>query len=262
MKVIVKKIDLASSSLGALSKNAYTINGVLHFVKGNDIGNMESFSEYLASKIFKFITDYDVISYDLYDASIFPKVATNGYEFVAACKKYKYKLRNFQKFLVSEEMSGRLSGIEDDFDTLIDHYGLDINQVIVTCIGDALIGNIDRHWNNFDVYYDEKYKLHFGPILDFGQSLLFCCPEEQLLYVKSATYDNANPFAKTHKEQIEYLKNTYGVRQLIKCAYSEFVDFISKELSNNMKYISKQRCDTLFYYLTERYKLYVEQFEE
>lgn len=50
MKVIVKKIDLASSSLGALSKNAYTINGVLHFVKGNDIGNMESFSEYLASK--------------------------------------------------------------------------------------------------------------------------------------------------------------------------------------------------------------------
>lgn len=57
-------------------------------------------------------------------------------------------------------------------------------------------------------------------------------------------------------------KNAYGVRKLIKCTYSEFVDFISKELSNSVKYISKQRCDTLFYYLTERYKLYVEQFEE
>lgn len=258
------KIDKAdktdkSSLQGVLPKDIYKVNGSYFIVKGNSSGNVEPISEVLGSRIFRFLTDYPVIESYLVERDNFPEV--NGdYDYASMSKKFKYKLFNYSKHMRYLNKLGKIS-CKFDFDELFKYFSLDFKQYYAMLVCDAVIGNKDRRNNNYDVYYDDNGIMKLAPILDFGQSLLFDIRDYALPYTDLEDEDKSNPLCKTHKEQIKYLINTYGIIKCIKCTYNGFEDFVLNKNDDIFSLVSDIRSAKIKEYLISRYKKYAEQFE-
>ena len=267
MKYLIEKYK-SSSDRGSLDKGSFYINKVKSLVKTNTSDNYEAFSECLGSRIFKFIGDYPVISYSLIDASIFEDYfdIKGDFRYLCYSNKYKYKLVNFMTGILrmSETDENLMERNVFDIEELFELLKFDFNQFYFMLVGDALIGNEDRHMNNFDFYYNEEGDPKLAPILDFGRSMLYDVMDSSLDTIdvfNDKKYDRSEPLSSTHKEQIEFIKNKYGVRKVVKSDYESFKNFILNDNEDLFSIISDTRALKVKEYLLHRYKVYVEQFE-
>lgn len=148
-------------------------------------------------------------------------------------------------------------------------------------IFDFIIGNSDRHWNNWAIIKTKGGKEYFSPLYDNGSSLCALIHEndivdylgkDKLKFIslvdsKSKTIVRINGSSKnipTHKIVLQYLRNNYyeETKEFVKFAVRKLnEDKITDILRNISKYISHRRCELLKKYLLEKIKMLKEIYE-
>jgi hypothetical protein len=208
---LVSKAE-TKTSRGMLSKGWYIIDGELCLVKGNSVDcngaiGYEPYSEVIASRIAKKL-ELDAVEYNLYAAEHFKEIKVYGIGHVSVCKSYNYKstaiIVQFSEY--ADSKSGK--AVKNYWDWIHNNAGeLDVKRVYDMLLLDSLIGNVDRHLNNWDVLID-KGVTGYAPVMDFGASLLAW--ESNADVKKTAELrdtqigpDKCKPFGNNHTEQVE-----------------------------------------------------------
>ena len=148
-------------------------------------------------------------------------------------------------------------------------------------IFDFIIGNSDRHWNNWAIIKTKSGKEYFSPLYDNGSSLCALVNENEvesylgndklkfasLVDSKSKTIVRVDGNSKnipTHKTVLHYLRDNYYEET------KDFVEFAIRKLNeekitdilrNINKYITHRRCELLKKYLLEKIKILKEIYE-
>ena len=244
---------LTGTSSGDLSKELEVIKGEEYLIKGTSgQDKYEPLSEYFASKVFRLFGDS--IDYELV-ANTYKDINTYGYPYVSRCKKHSKPLIPLMNAV--RYIKGNLTD-KDVLDFIKE--SLDVNEVVKVFLVDALIGNEDRHWNNFDIIQEgNKFKL--APALDFGRSLLYNIPENELQEYTNTNIgpDRSKPFGVSHGESlgilIRYLDSDEGI--LNNKSIEEILDAVErgyKLLPGDA--CSVKRLASIKSYLKQRYEIY------
>lgn len=204
-----------SKTKGCLSKAWYVDNeGSLYLVKGNllmhngGIG-YEPISEVIAYKVGKAL-GLNCLEYRLSKASNFPEVTTYDFDYVSVCRRIEVS-KNMQKISVINLMETYYGkDLYTGFWQLYNNIKfLDIQNFINMLIFDAIIGNEDRHFNNWELLIDRNRNIRHSIIYDNGASLLAYKQDNELSLNFKIGPDKAKPFKYTHTRQIALVKKTY-----------------------------------------------------
>lgn len=200
---------------GRVTKHWYNINrdGFHYMVKGNSrraVGSLgavgyQPYSEVMASRIANFL-NIPHIPYCLAINRPFHTVPTYGIQHVSVCPEYKAEGYYSQTLFDY----GSTRGIDKNIDVIdkLKADEVDLTLLHRMLVFDALIGNPDRHLNKIELLIpkenNSKGKIHFSPLLDSGASLLGNVPTAKLPLARyRGMLDRAQPFKKTHKEQLK-----------------------------------------------------------
>lgn len=258
----VKLIDkfATSTSNGILSKGWYGISGKRCLVKGNSysIGNtygMEPYSEVLAS-IFADVIDINHVKYRIELASKFPEIKTYDCEHVSICEKLVTDAQIMHYAEYADLCSG--GSCKDYFYFLTTQEEL-IEDVYKMLIFDAVIGNEDRHLNNFDILYSGN-SIRLAPIIDNGGSLLALTPFSDLKSKYICGPDKSKPFRETHERQVHLLKKKFGVIKLCDLSIDDVYFKWYEESSKVLDLLDTKRSTAIKSYLLARLSYYKEFF--
>lgn len=195
-----------------------------------------------------------------------------------------YISRKYPKYDVKEEKdleSGKYYSLEVimnslDSKELKEHF-------FKIMIFDFIIGNSDRHSNNWAIIKNSKNKEQFAPVYDNGSSLCSLIKESQisdyvdgndgmkfisLVDTSSRTLiriDGNNKKVPTHKEVIKHLHDNYKkeTKEFVKLIIQKLnEDKIDNILRNVKKYITNNRYQLLKKYLLEKINILKEIYEE
>lgn len=243
-----------------LSKGVYQLDNKLVIVKGATPDNFEPFSEVLGSRIFHLFSGLPTVLYKIAPSYYFTDIKTFGLGYVSICEKLPFTIHRYHQF-ISNDLIRR--GVADtkragNLDTYLE-YGLSKDYLYIMLIFDAWIGNIDRHWNNFDVV-NNNGKLGNAPVLDFGASLLFDVEERELKPKLLIGEDSAKPIRDTHKEQIEYLRRIWGTPKYFSINKSWALNWFVSQNQDILRLMSNKRVMTLLRYLDRRFDLYIKPY--
>lgn len=193
---------------GILSKGEYLLNGKKVLVKGNTKGNVEPYAEYITSNLCKGLL-YNlenvpqIVEYLLADSKEYPEVKVHDFDKVSVCEMYNLHTLQFYNWVRLREAGvGVSSPREYVKNNCTAEAKRDISIMILL---DALTGNIDRHFNNWDMVVDTE---GVAPLLDFGGSLLSNYKNEWRNYKKPTSEiapDVSKPFKSTHLDQIRLI---------------------------------------------------------
>ena len=217
-------------SKGAVPKVWCNINGVTHLVKSSLFGE-EPFSEVLASNLAE-VLGLRHISYRILRRDLFKDLDLGEYEYVTICHKLNLSIGQQVTSLynVQKELCGSHFDNMNDF-TYVDpkDYLLKLDNGILSSIFtllnfDAVIGNVDRHFNNIEFIKDGDTLVSLFPIHDCGMSFMFDNSVD--FYAR----EEAKPFKRIHNEQMEYLKEL---------GYSSFIEY-DKDTINKWESLSKE----------------------
>lgn len=204
---LVNKHD-TKTSLGVLSKGWYKDGNKVILAKGNsnDTENkmvgLEPFSEVLAFR-FGRLLGVNVVKYDLAPAKEFPEIKTYECDYVSICESYK---KPGMQLISLAEWCDSVAGKQVyDYFTFYKKSSLDDRALAEILVFDAVIGNSDRHLNNFDVLCMNGSE-RLGPVFDNGASLLSGIHDQKLKIWNGVGPDKAKPFKATHKEQINLVR--------------------------------------------------------
>lgn len=253
------KIELVSevsstTSRGVLSKAWYKIDGRLCMVKGNSItpdGKLgyEPYSEVMASEIAD-ILSFKHVDYWLADATLFPEVKTYDLNYVSVCENYldhKERVVKFEPFMLQK--FGRILEPDEVLTVCRDYFGDDLLDKMF--ILDALIGNEDRHINNFEVIRRVGQPDLIAPIYDCGASLLAWRSDSELAIAGSVgRLDKAKPFRSSHSSQINLVKPGSIPYMNLDLLYKNILGAIEGTLS----LLSERRSKAIKAYLRWRLK--------
>lgn len=218
-------------------------------IKGSSYLCNEPISEYLASSIFERFSNVPTIRYYVESNFMYPEIKS---DLISKCKKFKYKLINFGDYVEDRHF------IEDQFSYLeiYKQYNLPMDFYLRVLIMDALIGNQDRHWNNFDIYQDENCKMRIGPALDFGRSLLFNInsPDE---FISNKYLDFSCNIDSTHEYQLDYIKSNYNCTNLVNFDKDSLLNLTKLNISNISDFIEEWKAKAIIEFLSERYDKYI-----
>lgn len=243
MKLILKQETKTSN--GVLSKGIYKDeNNVNYLVKGTTFGGYEAVSEVIAYNV-ACALGLSCVEYKIKSGKEYPEVNTDSYVSVCKFDKTPHGYQHLSAIKLMELYYKR--EINEDywglFTDMFD-YPKDILDMLVF---DAIIGNNDRHLNNWDYYvFQGENGLMFKqtPIFDNGSSLVPDC-------------DISKPFKSTHKLQTELIKKRYPYYKLdIVGDVNELLDKIEPYLW----LIPENRGIAVKEYLRERYIRYTEMF--
>ena len=256
-RVLVDKWTTRATN-GIVSKAIYkSEDGKLLFVKGNsEYGSKEPLSEYLASKLFKLFLP--TVDYSLDDADKYPDIVVKRYDFVSVCEKLPYNITPLCR-QVEYDIEHTWAD-EEDIINFINEEKLNKEHLIRVLILDALIGNTDRHWNNFDIRNNNGV-LVWAPALDFGASLLSNIEDYELSDDLVKLPDSSKPFADNHVENIEVAFKMLEVKD------KEILRNVSKTevmntLQDSLERVPENACsmlrkDSIIKYVSERYDKYI-----
>jgi hypothetical protein len=194
---LVEKLSTRTST-GVLNKGLYIgEDGSNYFVKGSSENGYESLAEVMAYKIANLLGIHVAIEYDLVDAKIFPDVAKGSGKPLCICRNF---LRNGEIFRTVATVAESL-GTTNTVDWLAFSNGLiGIENLRRMLFLDAIIGNKDRHLNNFGVIqgpYGSRFHIY-----DNGDSLLSGVGSKG---VSTIYHDKSKPFRTTHYAQLKYV---------------------------------------------------------
>lgn len=211
---------------GRINKAWYLIDGKRYLAKGNSprtVGSMgevgyQPYSEVIATEIAKYL-GIEHIPYYLGNAVDFKEVEVYGIRHVSLCEDYNkngYIIRSLKEFkennlkCTKKELIGKLKD-----------FGVDVRPLYNILIFDAIIGNVDRHLNNIDLYIKgtnlkqsiTKEDISYVPIYDNGAS--FCGDDPRLMIILKnlplmrIALDLAKPFEMNHTKQLKIIPKEY-----------------------------------------------------
>lgn len=149
---------------------------------------------------------------------MFKDLDLGEYEYVSICPKLNLSTGQqiTSLYNVQKELCGLHFDDKNDF-TYIDpkwyllklENGI-LNEVFTLLNFDAIVGNVDRHFNNIEFIEERGNLISLFPIHDCGMSFMF--DDSVDFYAK----EESKPFRRTHNEQMEYLKEL---------GYSNFIEY-------------------------------------
>jgi len=237
-----------STSTGNLKKRWKIVGGQRYLYKaGTKPYQYEIFNEIIASKIMN-ILDIDHVIYELtYDEGMmFCKsldFISYNEDFISAYQLSKYKKKNNDVSLYDHLLS-----IMKELN--IPDYNEKIDQMLFV---DYLIGNVDRHLNNFGVIRDAKSLefTRFAPIFDSGSSLGYNLFDKDLLVLKEVDW---MPFKSIkHKNQLSLIKDYSWLNINALETIPQQIDQLLKGYSD---YLPKERRRAIVNFLTNRINAY------
>ena len=242
---LLKKYSTRTST-GILSKGIYKDkNGQLYIAKGNSSEfTYEPYSEYIASKLINTL-GVKCIDYQLEDKFNFQSVNTYGdCFFVSVCKIHDKPLRQFYNYISKGYMFYDADPLEEYL-----KLGLSKEWLLDLFVIDALIGNQDRHLNNFDIEED-KGIIKNAPILDLGASLLYDVIDKDLDN-KEAIEKSMNKCReliddeKNHLSKIKNVKKALNIDKWLDIDTTIIKDAFNKIPDDLKSVIGKKRITTI-----------------
>lgn len=255
-----KPIRFESNHTGYLSKAWYKIGGELYLVKGNSIKDdaiaYEPYSEVLASCVAESL-GLPHVEYSITEASRFPGIRVNGVKHVSLCKKIEL---NQTGQLLSFNTLLNPIGYEN-FEELLTLYRklrLPDEDLFRMLLFDALIGNTDRHINNWE-YIVSKSSIQAAPLYDNGASLRAMVPDSDLSHIGDLYPDEAKSFGFTHKEIVQEISDRCNKR-LFNVKYEELHCAFISCLTSMSKHLSEERIKSISDYFECRFDEYLSHF--
>ena len=208
------------TSRGMLSKGWYVDeNGVEYLVKGNSceegVIGYEPYSEVIAYRIGKLL-GLPVLEYRLIPREEVPDIKVYGnLKHLSICRNYNQgNIKDIKPYWGYMKMVG---GENSDLFSFYRNSGLNVEFLFKMLVFDAVIGNTDRHLNNFDVEIVNG-KPRNTIIYDNGASLLAW---KSYRYVSNMRVsdtklyaDSSKPFKRTHYQQVRLVRKYCNGRSL------------------------------------------------
>lgn len=245
MPTLISKYT-SHSSAGDLSKGWYSSGGRVWLVKGNssvrDQIGFEPYSEVMACRIAYMLQLPHAYS-ELHDASEFPEI--NVYypcKHVSATLSFaspEYSIIGFSDYLDS-----LYAGVTDYWEAATAILGKPYMYRLL--VFDALIGNQDRHLNNFAILRYPNGKIVPAPIYDSGASLLAWSNKLSQPY----SNDKSKPFRAKHETQIKLVVPPVFAIKDKELFYREMIDGIRDILA----LMPPRRAQAIIDYLRYRMK--------
>jgi hypothetical protein len=262
---LIRKVD-EKTTRGMLSKAWYNIGDGVYLVKGNSFENKhigyEPYSEVIASRL-ALRLGFESIEYTLADAEEFSEVVVYGVKHVSVCRSFinsnDVRLVPFEKYanmVIGKNISDYWGFVHRIFNDE------SIRFIYDMLLFDMIIGNKDRHLNNWDVMRGKDYT-RFAPLIDFGASLLSWDTDVTVrkvcdLHGDSIGPDTSKPFRENHISQLmlllKYAKKIGVVPNLIKNKgiIKREVEFVINNSEDIFMHLSKYRSEAIKNYLRLR----------
>ncbi|MBR1453924.1 MAG: hypothetical protein IJ593_04700 [Lachnospiraceae bacterium] len=250
------------------NKNAVLVKGST--VDEHRIIGYEPFSEAIASVVADKI-GIRHIKYELDDSSKYPEIKTRGL-YVSKCmacviNKDEQKMTAFQliKYIGGLTECDGINKAFNIFVSIIKNNEHLKNSFIEMMLFDAIIGNEDRHLNNWEYIITKDKFIYQYPVYDNGRSLLFYLDNRELKNKpeiptgRGITRDTAKPFAETHTAQMNLIKKTFPEYR-IKYNIDDTWKSIEIGIEPILKLMNSKRAAYVKYYLYKRFCIFSELF--
>jgi hypothetical protein len=192
---------------------------------------------------------FSCVEYWLEEANLFPDISNYGKKHVSLCRDFlndgELFLSIYRRGVKSEEKKSIDFWLDYARNTFPKEY---LFQLLML---DAIVGNTDRHLNNFGYVVDIKTsEYRAAPIFDTGASLLAWVDSADLdSKSKMFVYDKSKPFRSKHSKQIKL------VEEAIKLEHISFEQIIY-EISDVLQLLSWKRAQAITDYLKWRCNKY------
>jgi hypothetical protein len=240
------------------SKSRYFVHERITYITTSNI------SEVIAYRVGRYL-NLPTIPYKLVESKSFPKIQTKE-KYLSICKLVPY-LNNMADMI--EAVENRYISSSEIFLNKLEQGGVERYKLAQLLIFDALIGNEDRHLNNFAINIKDNKYYAMDFILDNGNSLLYNVkpldiPSLHLERPERIGPDKAKPLSDTHDKQIKYIRRKLGQNKVVFNIYSNietFMNFLETdpEIQEAFRILNNQiKEQAIKYYLRNRYLKYVD----
>lgn len=227
------------------------------------IHGLEPYSEVIACIVAKHM-QLAHVEYWLVKHEEFPDVITYDCEHVSVCAEYLVP-NGLQKLSAYKSIQAYYGNrhISDNWSM---YKRMPINHTFLCymLLFDAIIGNTDRHLNNWDLLWgvDANGKMHiqYAPIFDNGGSLLSLVPNDELSLDFKIGKDISKSFKDTHMRQMQLIKQSFPQ---FKVAYDveKLWNDIYMEMQPILQFLTKKRAECIVKYLHNRLYFYIDMFK-
>lgn len=250
---LINKLETKTSN-GVLSKGWYSVNGIKKLVKGNSYSEAskntgyEPFSEVLVSELLD-VMGVSHVEYELDFACNYPEIHTYDCNWVSTCKMIDTKEQLVHYAHYADVLSG--GECKDYFSFLMKQRGLAYEVYRMIAV-DAIVGNSDRHLNNFDIMWDGKWAT-LAPIFDNGAALISLIDDKEIKENwKGIGPDKAKPFKKTHAEQIKMFRGRLGDVNISQMGIEDIFSEWNSRSNTVFEILGTKRAESIKSYLYNR----------
>lgn len=250
-----------ANTIGCLSKAWYTDDTGAYLVKGNSRSGKgfcgwEPYSEAIATIVAE-VLGIPHIAYTTAPAVNFPEVAVFDIPVVSVCRMCNVP-KGSQKISALTYIEASMGKpIVDDIWQPFRRLPVDMKGTFDMLVFDAIIGNVDRHLNNWEYVLNPDNTVTLAPIYDFGNSLLATESRIKSCLDRELGPDKAKPFKETHLQQLRLIKRCYSDYRFV-CD----IDTCWRKISKGIQPIlfvmpNRFRAQTVYEYLHKRFYFYL-----
>lgn len=267
------------TSKGQITKWTSKENGRLYLLKENgctfvkrygvetniiDFITTSNISEVIGYRIGRYL-NIPTIPYYLVDSKQYQDLNTTN-QYLSKCQMIPY-LNNMADFIEHLEKTNLISSLK--IIELAIRGGVNPQRIYQILMFDALIGNEDRHLNNFNINIKPDGRFAIDYILDNGNSLLYNIkprdiPKLHLERPERIGPDKSKPLADTHDKQMKFITRKLGQNKVVFNIHSNietFMHFVETdpEIQEAFRILNdKIKEQAIKYYLRNRYLKYVD----
>ena len=257
--VLIKK-QATKTSRGILSKGWYKLGSSTVLAKGNTEGNREPFAEVVGSRVAYQMSEGYAVLYNLAFATDFPELKLFNFDYVSICEKYvagdSEQFSRYVDFLHGRELQGNAY-----LDWVKKQPILFRQRLCQMLFIDAVIGNQDRHLNNWDI---EVATGDILPFIDFGAGCLGWSKLSTLSYrtPEAISPDKAKPFENNHLQQIRHLRLILKGEGEIRVKDPEVAVETALEQSGDVFSLNPDYAEKVIQYLINRARVFKEKSQD
>lgn len=280
MTKIVRQITNRTSK-GQITKWVSKENGKFYLLKENgctfvklygvetntiDFITTSNISEVIAYRIGRYL-NLPTIPYNLVESKQYPELNIAS-EYLSKCQLIPY-LNNMADLIEHLEGANVFSSLK--YIDLAIKGGVNPQIIYQILLFDALIGNEDRHLNNFNINIKSEDKFAIDYILDNGNSLLYNIkprdiPKLHLERSERIGPDKAKPLSELHDKQVKIITRKLGQNRVIFNIHANIETFMhfletDPEIQEAFRILNdKIKEQAIKYYLRNRYIKYIDEY--